>query len=227
MIIWEDEGWWEEDDLLFPCGVVIEGDGTRRVTAQPWVKEAAEWLDTASEEELYSEKGSDHLFSLCQSELQDKGFTPTLAKTVVYKLRGREEVKRDVILESSQPLMPDDTYENKTTLTPDPFGEGYLAFGTVRDGAILSMATENPHEAEATVIDIGVETAEGAEGLGYATSNVAALAYYLLDPGREVTYIAEEENQASHKVAEKVGFTAVSRELRLVAYREEPLELSI
>lgn len=44
----------------------------------------------------------------------------------------------------------------------------------------------------------------------------ASLAYYLLDPGMKVTYIAEDDNIASVKIAEKVGFTPGTRELRVV-----------
>ena len=115
--------------------------------------------------------------------------------------------------------MPDTAYENLTECQPDPLGEGYLCFGTVLDGRIVSAAAENPHDPSDTVIDIGVETAEGYEGHGYAASNVASLAYYLLDPGMTVTYIAEDNNPASLRVAEKVGFTPWERELRVVAYR--------
>ena len=75
--------------------------------------------------------------------------------------------------------------------------------------------------SEDTVIDIGVETAEGNERHGYAASNVASLAYYLLDPGVTVTYIAETNNPASMRVAEKVGFRPTAKELRLVGYRKE------
>jgi len=47
------------------------------------------------------------------------------------------------------------------------------------------------------------------------------LAYYLLDPGVTMTYIAEDDNLPSRRVAEKVGFLPSTRELRVVAWREE------
>ena len=49
----------------------------------------------------------------------------------------------------------------------------------------------------------------------------AALAYYLLDPGVTVTYIVEDDNLPSRRVAEKVGFTPSTHELRVVAWKEE------
>ena len=49
---------------------------------------------------------------------------------------------------------------------------------------------------------------------------MASLAYYLLDPGVFVTYIVDDENEASLRVAEKVGFLPETRELRIVCYRK-------
>ena len=206
-------------DMLFPVGVTLTKEGDRTVTALPPCSKAAEFLDTLPADELFTSETKEKLLSLLAELLAIWGYEAEATTSTVYQLTDRQQIDRRVILPSSEVLMPDHGYENLTDCEPDPLDEGLLCFGTVLDGKILSAASENPHAEGDTVIDVGVETAEGHEGKGYAASNVAALAYYLLDPGVTVTYIAEDDNAPSRRVAEKVGFTPHTRELRVVAYR--------
>ncbi|MBQ4065386.1 MAG: GNAT family N-acetyltransferase [Clostridia bacterium] len=220
MIVYEDEAPLTEGfDMLFPVGVTLTAEGIRTVTAFQECRDAAEYLDGLPAEDLFAPATQEALLAMLAERLATWGYEAETATTTVYHLTDRQQIDRRVILPSSEPLMPDHGYENLTDCEPDPFGEGLLCFGTVADGRILSAASENPHAEGDTVIDIGVETAEGHEGKGYAASNVAALAYYLLDPGVTVTYIAEDDNLPSRRVAEKVGFIPHTRELRVVAYK--------
>ena len=208
-------------DMLFPVGVTLTADGNRTVTAFPETEDVASYLDALPAEELFTPKTAAAVLTRLADRLAAWGYEAEAATSTVYHLTDRQQVNRRVILPSTEALMPDHGYENLTDCQPDPLGEGLLCFGTVEDGRILSAASENPHAEDDVVIDIGVETAEGHEGKGYAASNVAALAYYLLDPGITVTYIAEDDNLPSRRVAEKVGFLPSTRELRVVAWREE------
>jgi len=206
-------------DMLFPVGVTLTAEGIRTVTAFQECRDAAEYLDGIPAEDLFAPATQEALLAMLAERLATWGYEAETATTTVYHLTDRQQIDRRVILPSSEPLMPDHGYENLTDCEPDPLGEGLLCFGTVADGRILSAASENPHAEGDTVVDVGVETAEGYEGKGYAASNVAALAYYLLDPGVTVTYIAEDDNLPSRRVAEKVGFIPHTRELRVVAYK--------
>ncbi len=222
MIVYEDETPLSEGfDPIFPVGVTLTAEGVRTVTAFPSCRDAAEYLDALPSEELFTSATQEALLAMLAERLVTWGYEAETAISTVYHLTDRRQIDRRVILPSSEPLMPDHSYENLTDCEPDPFGEGLLCFGTVADGKILSAASENPHAEGDTVIDIGVETAKGYEGNGYAASNVAALAYYLLDPGMTVTYTAIDYNKPSCRVAEKVGFTPHTRELRVVAWKAE------
>ena len=220
MIVYEDEAPLTESfDMIFPVGVTLTAEGVRTVTAFPSCRDAAEYLEGLPAEDLFAPATQETLLAMLAKRLAVWGYEAEAATTTVYRLTDRRQVDRRVILPSSEPLMPDHGYENLTDCEPDPLDDGLLCFGTVEEGRILSAASENPRAEGDTVADVGVETAEGYEGKGYAASNVAALAYYLLDPGVTVTYIAEDDNLPSRRVAEKVGFTPHTRELRVVAYK--------
>ena len=222
MIVWEEEAALRaHEDLILPLGVIQKTGEPPCVTADPAFGEEALWLDSLPEGQLFTAETADALLQRIAGKLTALGYEGEVAETTVYRLSERAAVNRTCIREYSEPLMPDHPYRNQTDCEPDPLGDGLLCFGTVIDGVILSAASENPHDEGDTVIDIGVETAPDYEGRGFAASNVAALAYYLLDPGITVTYIVEDNNPASKRVAEKVGFLPYAKELRVVGWRGE------
>jgi RimJ/RimL family protein N-acetyltransferase len=79
-------------------------------------------------------------------------------------------------------------------------------FGTLIDGRIVSVAKRNnAHE-------IGIGTHEDYRGKGYAVSNVAAMAEYILGKGLYVYYETNNLNAGSRRTAEAAGFTEIYRE---------------
>jgi hypothetical protein len=223
MIVYEEETPLTEGfEPIFPVGVTLTAEGDRTVTAFPSCRDAAEYLDALPAEELFTSATQEALLAMLDERLAAWGYCGITVPSTAYRLTDRQQINRNVLLPSSEVLLPDHGYENLTDCDPSNFiREDTLCFGTVIDGKILSGAAENPHAEGDTVIDIGVETAEGYEGNGYAASNVAALSYYLLDPGMTVTYTAIDYNKPSCRVAEKVGFTPHTRELRVVAWKRE------
>ena len=221
-ILWEDNAPLDDgEDLVLPIGVTKEQNGDPCVTAYEAFREEALWLASLPADRLFTAETAEALLHKLSAKLEARGYQAELAETTVYRLSSREAVNRSCIRDDSEPLMPDHPYRNLTDCEPDPLDEGLLCFGTVIDGVILSAAAENPHDPDDTVIDIGVETAPDFEGRGFAASNVAALAYYLLDPGVAVTYIVEDDNPASKRVAEKVGFRPHAKELRILGWCRE------
>ena len=216
MIVFEPEnGFSDREETVFPLGLVL-ADGKRTVTSFQSFKPLAVWLDSLPEETLFTPQTRASLLEKAKPLLSETGYTGEVFSSTVYRMTDRTQIHRSCLLSSTELLLPEHRYRNLTECEPDPLGEGYLCFGTVEKKKILSAASENPHPEDSPVIDIGVETAPGYTGRGFASSNVAALAYFLLDPGVTVTYIVEDGNPASARVAEKVGFMPGSRELRLV-----------
>jgi len=98
------------------------------------------------------------------------------------------------------------------------------------DREILSYAVVNDvldEDAEGE-ISISVETDEEHRGKGYGSSNVAALAKWLLTDGqyRKVKYECSSRNAASVRTAQKAGLRLVGRTYYAVAYlRDGDLEV--
>ena len=208
-------------DLILPLGLILTVDGDRTVTSFPETLDAAEYLESLPAEEIFTNQTKVRLSEMLFSRLKSLGYESETVFSTEFHIDKKEKLNKALILPSTEPLLPQHSYENLTDCEPDPLGEGLLCFGTVIDGKIVSAASENPHAPDSKVIDIGVETAEGFTGHGYAASNIASLAYYLLDPGISVTYIAEDQNIPSLRIAEKVGFTRNVRELRVVCEKRQ------
>ncbi|MHB1152995.1 MAG: GNAT family N-acetyltransferase [Eubacteriales bacterium] len=102
----------------------------------------------------------------------------------------------------------------------DKYGEP-VNYATVSDEKLISIAAENPHYLTDSESEIGVETAEGYRGNGYAVSNVAALAKHLASKGKRVWYKCSRHNLASQRTAETAGFRCAGKNYYYVAYKKE------
>lgn len=212
-------------DLVIPIGITHVFGSEPVITYYDAAKDIALWLDSLPCEVLFSEKVISELEARISSlgELSDHAFgdNDDGKSSYLFRLDSKDNLNKELILESTVLLLEDDTRENMTDC--DLYQSGLACFGTVIDGRIVSAAAENPLFGEAddgNVIDIGVETADVYKGNGYGASNTAALAEYLLDRGKKVSYIAGEGNIASIKIAEKVGFAVYGREYQCAMYKK-------
>ena len=172
-----------------------------------------------TEEELFEDGTVQTVVSVCDEFLSKRGYDLLYGKHYRYMISDRTEVNKSLVLESSEVILPDHSYGCEVELDGGQTEDGFICFGTVVDGRIVSVAAENPHDEDNTMIDIGVETAEEHREKGYAASNTAALAYYLLDTGITVTYTAEDDNIPSIHLAEKVGFKRYAHTLEVFGRR--------
>lgn len=115
--------------------------------------------------------------------------------------------------------------KNATTFDLDELREWNLpAFVTVVDHTVVSIATVNPYSEGQRMLEITAETAPDYRKNGYAASNVAALASYLLRHRHSVAYCCSRYNRASVKIARSVGLTHDGKFYAIDAYRKETME---
>ncbi len=193
------------EKILWPISVVLK-DGALTVTVCREARDGVSFLENMTEAELSSEKTLDRLISLFDGICEENGYEISYGKNRIYTLKRREDVNKSLILDSSEVLVPEEEYESLIDIDVDALSMGYLCFATVTDGTIISVASENPYREDESIVNIGVETAEEHRCKGYGASNVAALAYYLLDTGMTVEYTVDNENASSVRLAERVGF---------------------
>ena len=205
------------DGMVFPFGFVIR-DGEVSVSSCDFADGEISVLESTPD--LLGEDYLAHLDTVFSAMADENGYDCEIVRCIEYSLSDRNAIDTSLVLDGSEVLTEDNGYEYLTEGRPDDDGGDPLAFVTVSDGKVLSYAYENPDLSGDGTSDIAVETAEEYRGRGYGTSNVAALAYYLLDPGRTVTYTAEYGNLPSRKIAEKVGFTHSADEVRVIWYKK-------
>ena len=137
-----------------------------------------------------------------------------------YSAIDAEQVSTDVILPQTRIIttLPEGI-GNRTTHDFEEDTEPKAV--VIDDGQVVSLACLNSYDEDCLERELNTETAPKYRGLGYSSSNVAALARHLLGSGYTVTYNCNIKNEASRRVAEKCGFTYVGRSYYYVCYREE------
>lgn len=200
-----------EDDFLIPFGILTDC-GEKTVTCLRGFEHDLSLFGNFDE----SLKTVEDYFRF----IGDKcGYVTEIAETLIFSADSNLKINPGLIQDTSEVIMPGNTYENLLDSEPDSLGQGELYIGTVLEGKIVSAAWENPHDPQSDVIDIAVETAFEYEKKGYGTSNVAKLCRFLLDPGKRVTYIAEKNNFSSVKIAEKICLSESGKEYRIIWYK--------
>lgn len=194
----------------YECVRGIAEEFEQKFGSDPFSADALAWLDS-------------HLRPFCA----ENGYEPENAADVMYEYlyEGDKRAEPDVILPSSVMLQSDHRFESALEcdidLGEDPFGEypfEYVGFGTVIDGVIVSVCSENPQFADENETEVGVETHPDHRGRGYAASNLAALCDHLAKRGQKVWYKCEKSNLASQNVAKKAGLELYAKSFHYPCY---------
>jgi hypothetical protein len=207
-------------EVLWPISIELK-DGTLTASVSEEISDKIGFLDKMTEKDISSEETVDRLISLVDGICEQNGYEISYGKNRIYKMTRREDINKSLILDSSEVLMPDGEYDCLIDVDVDALEAGCLAFATVIDGTIVSIASENPYREEESTVNIGVETAEEHKKKGYGASNVAAITYYLLDTGMTVEYTVDNENEVSIRLAERVGFKYDRFVLNIFAHKQE------
>ncbi len=210
----------EDYGVLWPVSIVLK-DGTLTATVCEEISDKVDFIDGMTENELASTETIDRLISLIEKTVEENGYEISYGKNRIYKMTRREDVNKTLILDSSEALVPEGEYESLIDIDVDALEAGCLAFATLTNGTIVSIASENPYREDENVVNIGVETAEEYKNNGYGASNVAALTYYLLDTGMTVEYTVDNENAVSIRLAERIGFKLDRFVLNIFAHKQE------
>lgn len=207
-------------EVLWPISIELK-DGTLTASVSEEISDKIGFLDKMTEKDISSEETVDRLISLVDGICEQNGYEISYGKNRIYKMTRREDINKSLILDSSEVLMPDGEYDCLIDVDVDALEAGCLAFATVINGTIVSIASENPYREEENTVNIGVETAEEHKKNGYGASNVAAITYYLLDTGMTVEYTVDNENEVSIRLAERVGFKYDRFVLNIFAHKQE------
>jgi hypothetical protein len=97
-----------------------------------------------------------------------------------------------------------------------------VVYGVIADGKVVSVAfAHRTGIMEDRLCDVGVGTAAGYRGGGFAKTCVSALVEHYTRRGGEARYACSPDNEASIATASSVGFAPYGRSLTLSAPRRE------
>jgi len=137
-----------------------------------------------------------------------------------FSMRNAEKLDTSAILGSSVKI-EEDVYINRTTYeVGENLEKNIPMFATLEDGKIVSMACVNEYSEGQKMLEITVETSPSYRKRGFARSNTAALAKYLIENGYSVAYCCSRYNVGSERIARSLGFDYVGRFYAYNAYRK-------
>lgn len=143
--------------------------------------------------------------------------TDDCGRMLVFRFVGQRESPARIIKAEAIAFDPAAHYENLTSFELELQAASDLpAYVAVEGGKIVSAAVALPSDDDGETAEVGVETAEGFRGRGFATACVSALARELCGRGFEVLYLAQADNPASVSVARGAGFEEHGSILQLI-----------
>lgn len=106
-------------------------------------------------------------------------------------------------------------------VTESDFDTNDFPVFAITDGCnILSVCGVNGLTGKGRA-EIAVATCETRRRRGYALACLTAMTDYLVERGYAVSYVCESGNTASVALAERAGFTLISREYNFVSFEKE------
>ena len=142
-----------------------------------------------------------------------------------FVLWNKKALRTDLIQKDSLFLTRENRHIVKTNQTDFDLDEllslGLPVCATVKDGALVALATVNQHSHGQRLLEATVYTLPAYRGKGYGKSNVALLCRLLLSQKKGIVYCCSCRNSASISLAKAVGFSQESRFYAVDAYRIE------
>ncbi len=226
----------EDDDALFEDEIppaivpVVMSSGRYGVEAELYFNvypTVSDFINKHSDE-LFEDDTIQALNALVFPYLMEKGYVREKQGTLrwYHSFVGYDKHKINLsLIQSTTKKLSPRHIKNATTFDLDELREWKLpAFVTVVDHTVVSVATVNPYSDGQRMLEITAETAPAFRRMGYAASNVAALASYLLRHRHTVAYCCSRYNRGSIKIARNVGLTHEGRFYAIDAYRKETME---
>ena len=219
MIIIEDSSWIFEDGFpsAIPVSIVQRHGGEAEITTYPETEAIAREFETKFRDDYFADAAVAWLTEKINPVMLEKGYESdrfTDRWLYDYEVSSDAQINRAAILPNTvkvispkkQKLKNDTTYPFDFECEDD---DAY--FCTVDGKTIVSVASINMYPPESKIREIAIETSLRHRNKGYAVSNVAALALYLLELGYTVRYSCQRYNTASQKTAAKAGFTNIGK----------------
>ncbi len=224
----------DEEGLFDGAGVVPfymkeekEGsEGVLYLEVYSGIEDIAQEFADKFEGNYFSDKALSYLNSKIVPYLNGKGYYPERGSLKRYYHSFAADDVNDLDLSSIR----EDTFildekmakELKSLVTFDLCElckSSLFAAVTVKDGCVISIAAVNEYDDDQKMLEITTETAKDHRGCGYATSNCAALAKYIIEKGYLVAYCTSRYNKGSIKIAKKCGFTHTGRFFAIAGYK--------
>ncbi|MBE6672897.1 MAG: GNAT family N-acetyltransferase [Ruminococcaceae bacterium] len=226
----------EDDDALFegetPPAIVpvVISSGRYGVEAELYFNIYPEVSDFIREhaDALFEDEALLELNALVLPYLSNRGYVREKQGTLrwyhSFAAYDKRKIRTELVQSTTKKLSPRHI-KNATTFDLDELRQWKLpAFVTVIDKTVVSIATVNPYSEGQRMLEITAETAPAYRKNGYAASNVAALAAYLLQKRHTVAYCCSRYNKGSVKIARKVGLSHEGRFYAIDAYAKETME---
>lgn len=171
-------------------------------------------------DDLFDKKAFDYLFEYISEKMKKYERKPysvnqTLEKYMTYSILSKKsDVPYEKIQDTTIQFKADTPFKNITNVYTE-LSQDCIYYGTLIGENIVSIVGTNTpilKYPNLNVVDIGVETHENYRQKGYAASNVAAMADYLLSNGYIVKWGCNSLNINSIKTATACGFREIAKE---------------
>ena len=211
-------------EIAVPMEIYLPAEATEsEITVYPRFEPLARRLEKAYRGRLFTEDAVSFVLDALHAPMEAGGFEPSpdIRRTIrEFSLTNAASLRTDVILPDTRLIREGEALPPlPAALTQPPEAEDAPFALQTADGQIVACAALNDCMADEAGAEVHVECAPGWRGRGYAASCTACLAKHLLSAGETVLYRVWEQNRASLRVAEKVGFQETGCRHSFVYYR--------